>query len=197
VKGDDYWDREVLLAHLHKVIEVGGGSFTLLLGGKSTGKSKLLKNMARKYSRMEGTGSPLVLLINMRETGPADLATRIFDAIIRARDRAGAKDLFIDVLKACSLEFAGDLAENMGLPGKIVKAGQKVANSKLAVTESKDCTAEKAIESFCAVAIKRNQVPCIFIDEANIAFAVETPKDKIRVQNIMNYFTALTKVCCI
>jgi hypothetical protein len=136
-----------------------------------------------------------VLLINMRKSGPTDLATSIFDAI-RTLDREGATDLFKNAMELGSLEVLGWGAEKMGVPVGLIKIVQKIGSSEVGDNNSKAAIAENAIKSFVDAAIKGNRVPCIILDEANIAFAVETSKDKIRVTNILNCLIALTKVCC-
>ncbi|KAJ1397811.1 hypothetical protein B484DRAFT_471982 [Ochromonadaceae sp. CCMP2298] len=74
-----------------------------------------------------------------------------------------------------------------GLPGH---GNMGRAVSKINMGE---VTAMEAIKGFVAAANKCGRMPCILVDQADIAFAVRTQEDKIRASDILHLFTALSK----
>ena len=70
------FDRVVLMDSLRK--ELGDrGTFTLLLGGKSVGKSLILRSLAEEYNKAGGK----VVVVNMRLTGHTGLTASIVKSI--------------------------------------------------------------------------------------------------------------------
>ncbi|KAJ1405284.1 hypothetical protein B484DRAFT_457106 [Ochromonadaceae sp. CCMP2298] len=179
----DLFDCKDLMENLREALDTNG-TFTLLLGGKHVGKSKVLETLAKEYN--DAAQGLLVLVVDMRKT---DLTAGIVEAVGKLNQETKWKGLegdFQDKL----IEAAGELAVlAMGDRGKTVKIV-----SKLFKTE--ELTAVEAIASFVDAAKKMGRVPCLFVDEANRAFELvgaAAPEKKKRVQDILAMLTALAK----
>ena len=179
------FNREELLGTLHKALS-GEGTFTLLLGGKNVGKSRVLQAVAEQYN--EADKGPMVVAVNARLTGP-DLGAGIVKAIQALEHAPRWRGILRDFHESGAATLGGGLAEffaSIPFVGMVIRA-LKGAQKK------KEMTTEEAIASFVAVAEKRGRFPCLFVDEANIVFAVEKQEDKKEAKRILAMFTALTK----
>jgi hypothetical protein len=182
---NELWDRDELVDHLRCQLKKKG-SFTMLLGGKNTGKSMVLKSLAEENNR--NTKGPMVLLVDMR--GPnTDMVAAIVDAI-KALEEGAGRGLWGTFLNSGGLELFSDaLASSFPLATKEIQV-----LTKMSVSKATEKATEKAIVSYVEAATQSGYVPCIFIDEANIAFDVTSEKDKQYVRSILALFTKLTKV---
>lgn len=188
LREDGVYNREELLGTLHEALS-DEGTFTLLLGGKSVGKSMVLRSVNEQYTKADK--GPMVVQIDARRTGP-DLAVGIVSAI-QALDHApgwrgvlsefhnsGAATVF-SRLAGVAVKYGG------GIPGvdKVIEALFKFYVQQM--------TPEKAIENFVAVAAARGRFPCLFVDEANLAFAVGNKEDNKRILELLVMLTKQSK----
>src|SRR5690606_1863710 len=77
VRSNELCDREEVEAAVSAVMNKGKGNFAILLGGKSTGKSLILRKLAEQRRKQQKDS---VLLINARTSG-ANLTQGIVQAL--------------------------------------------------------------------------------------------------------------------
>ncbi|KAJ1433194.1 hypothetical protein B484DRAFT_429615 [Ochromonadaceae sp. CCMP2298] len=174
------FDRAVLMDSLRNELDERG-TFTLLLGGKSVGKSLILRSLAEEYNKAGGK----VVVVNMRLTGHTGLTASIVKSI-EALDPAFKRDFFVEVLRATVVAASTVALPNFSAP--IDTASRAVLDSAL-----KKVAPEEAIAAFATTAAKSGKVACIIVDEANVAFSEKSPEGKERAQSVLRLFTALTK----
>ena len=179
ISGGGLFDRDALLKSLRKELNARG-TFTLLLGGKSVGKSLILRSLAEEYNKAGGK----VVVVNMRLTGHTGLTASIVKSI-EAFDPT-FKSVFFEVLRATVVAASTVSLPNFSAP--IDTASRAVLDSAL-----KKVAPEEAIAAFATAAAKSGKVACIIVDEANVAFSEKSPEGKERAQSVLRLFTALTK----
>ena len=180
---DDLYNREELLATLNETL-LSKGTLTLLVGGKNVGKSNVLRSVAEEFNKAEK--GPMVVQVDARATGP-DIAAGIVQAVKALEPR------WHGIFRDLGRRSAGDVGAVLTYATAIPVLGNCIKSLMEYVTHEKAMTAAEAITRFVAVAEKRGRFPCLFVDEANRAFAVRNEKDKARAQDILALLTKLTK----
>ncbi|KAL1504269.1 hypothetical protein AB1Y20_010678 [Prymnesium parvum] len=152
------------------------GQFSMLLGGKSCGKSFMLNAIRRELSE-DGWD---ILYIDARDTG-ADLASGIIQAVFK---EVGMFDPFLEASKKVAPAIAKMVA-------KMTK-GPDLSALLSTLLDEKPKPVD-AMRSFMEAAAERGKFPCIIIDEANIVFATSSEQQIQDNAEVMNLFVRLTK----
>lgn len=178
---DEVWDRDELKSALLEFI-AGFGKFGCLLGGKSTGKSLVLK-------WLENGNMGTVFIVNLRNSGDDILKGLL--AVLEKR-----RDYYLDLDKQQPAITAAVKVGQVvaGFLGKGESYGEflKVFNSLVEMNSAKQ-PLEILIDELIRV---EGEKITIIIDEANIAFTIkpDTDKNKIDAASVaLAMFTLLTK----
>ncbi len=176
---DQLCDREAVKDAVALVLNTGKGNFGLFLGGKSTGKSFILDLLIRERRAPAGTEDS-VLLIDARDTG-VDLLAGLRRGIPSAQQR-NVLNRAQQFLKGTAVAAAGVLGVDKGTE---MMADAIWANPKL--------TPAQVIRAFVDEHNEHGRVPCIIIDEANLALASNTPELRQQTIEVLEQLVKLTK----
>ena len=189
VKGNEVWDREDLKSSLDIIYEKKG-SFAFLLGGKSTGKSLVLKDF--------GTRQTNVILVDMRVKGKkVPILKAILDnlqkteTVTRINFVKNSTEAIVDSTIAFLRPFFKESSEAVG------KVKECIAKLVEKTFEQKDLTEAEKLIWFVEKFVFLFGPMTIVIDEANLAFDTEKKVNKEMseeyLKQILAAFTALTK----
>ena len=169
----EIWDRDDLQNALEFVF-ADESNFVCLLGGKSTGKSLITKNL-------EQLSMGTIFRVNLR--GGSDILTGLKEVLLEQRDYYkfwGNQELTKRIAKF------GTLAAEVAVFETIVSALTKILSNR-------DASLKSLIKELVN---SREDKITLIIDEANIAFIIkpETSEDKIEAASeALALFTMLTK----
>ena len=175
----EIWDRDDLQDAL-KVVFAQCSQLVCLLGGKSTGKSLVLRNLERLN---KGT----VFRVNLRE------GSDILKALLKVLEERRNYYLYLE--SENTMNIAGKIASVAAeMTGKGVEY-RRVLTVFDALLNNNNAT--KSLEGLIKELVKsREDKITLIIDEANIAFIIkpETKEEKIEsVRDALALFTVLTK----
>ena len=159
--------------------------FTLVLGGKSLGKSTIANYTIQKVEN-EKNSKLTILNVNMREQGSKELFQAIFDSV-----KSKSQVDFQDVLKRVVVLAVG-LAIGRGGSGVGAGAAAAVAQGTLNFLDAvlPSDLKEQALSAVIAEIAKIGNKTCILTDEANMAVPGD---DEAQARNALQYFVMLTK----
>ena len=197
----DLFDREQLVKGLDKIL-LAEGSFALVLGGKSTGKSVVLRHFIQELKNP--SMNTMAISVDARASG-SDLAKGIIEAIVELqKDDQGLLGDSISYFKAYAKPailalFKSALPPALTLGGvpfskEFVELAQKFSSDILEQSVvSEEQLFKDVVNIFIALAKKQKKFPCILIDEANKAFAVDTVEEQMAAHSALDFLTKLTK----
>ena len=169
------WDREDLKAAIDLVIS-NKGQFVCLLGGRSTGKTFLLKDIAN-------ANKDNVFFIDLRQEG------NIIKALLESVSIQSAPGVMVDRLKSIMSKVAANI---VGIASKGAISKDDFPN----IIEYLSRYKPKETLTGLLKDLSSTMVPTLIIDEANIALAIDesTPVDKIDIiKSTLSLFISLTK----
>ena len=188
---DEVWDREELKGALLQTIE-DIGNFICLLGGKSTGKTLVIKFLEKRI--LEESGMDSLIFVDLREEG---------DDILKA---------LLEVLKRRRNYYKMKMSKGAKFPRfwRFLQFWRAVGSGAAAIYVSKE-KEYAALVDIVTLMIEKKTVDqplsellgrmkgkiTIVIDEANLAFDVtpETKQEKIAAMKLaLALLTSLTKV---
>ena len=200
-------DRDLATIRLKKYTELQ--DVHILLGGKSTGKTKLLKKLCLKYGDDHGA---MLVYVNGRGASLSQGLKSALDEITIDDDDDSFWNGFdslgflagVGICASASVE-GFDLATGGALGSMAVKAaewaggGASAALKKLAETvflKAPDPT-EGLIQLLLKVAESKGQSPCLIIDEANLVISGASAALKKLIGMILKVTKEETKMSCI
>jgi hypothetical protein len=176
-RSDDFHDRERLCGALNSVCEKEG-MFVCLLGGKNSGKSTLLKRLAKSKDKR-------VLYVDLRRS--ATIVNGLIAALEAATDSAvvyAVKRLLAKTVIKPTDVFDSESFAEFSL--------KRIINTN----KEEESEVERLVQLICAIVDVLGPIT-IVIDEANIAFALDEETPQIgRLQSMkdtLRSFTSLTK----
>lgn len=178
-KSKRVWDRDELKAMLNDIVgrEIGG-TFTCLLGGKSTGKSFVLYDM-EKYNLNK------MFIVDLRKK--SNILQGLLDVLQERKDPEIIKRITMFIAETLSMTIDA-ATEKFGIKTNLYEF------LKFFYQETeKGSTLEKLISHLLD---KIPDVITIVIDEANIAFTLSGDKDEkkiVETKEALALFTRLTK----
>lgn len=186
---DDIVDREIFLKVLQTAIRTN--MLTLILGGKSVGKSTIVERLVRKM-RKEKTTNRTVLLSNMRDYPSKDyfeavlteackersLLKKVWNAIKASKDQSFLKKVWntIKALLPLTANFQVNPVLGVSLALKDMKTKEKEATLAELISE-----------------LKGDGVT-IIIDEANLALPADRNADQMEVKTAKAALAQITKI---
>ena len=159
--------------------------FTLVLGGKSLGKSTIANYIIQKVEN-EKNSKLTILNVNMREQASKELFQAIFDSVKSKSSRD-----FQEVFKRLVVLAAG-LATGREGSGVGAGAAAAVAQGTLNFLDAvlPIDQKEQALSAIIAEIAKIGNKTCILTDEANMAVPGD---DEAQARKALQYFVMLTK----
>ena len=168
---EDIWDRDELKDQLNRIIGTEG-NFVCLLGGKSTGKSLVLRHFEKKNLTN-------VFIVNLRGTEKGDILKELLRVLTKRKsyytglvDQAKKKAVLALILVGYS-EILADF--------------EKILGNEEAV---------ESLPSLITELVKHRGKVTLIIDEANIAFTITDDTTPEKIENLkaaLALFTQLTK----
>jgi len=182
-KEETVYDRDELMVMLREVVK-GKGKFALLLGGKSVGKSHILRALAKEF--------PEIVLVDARESGP-NISRGLANALPTAD-----LEMLTDLLKTRDLNIIWQLVNKpIRFLGRVIKnipfLGLKhIGGSVEAFAHVSDLEMASA---FVESQHKMGRVPTIVFDEGNLALP-EKGEFRQNTLDVLNLFVKFTKQSC-
>jgi archaellum biogenesis ATPase FlaH len=168
---EDIWDRDELKDQLNRIIGTEG-NFVCLLGGKSTGKSLVLRHFEKKNLTN-------VFIVNLRGTEKGDILKELLRVLT---NRKSYYTELVDSAKnptVLALKIAGY--------SEILADFEKILGNEESV---------ESLPSLIMELVKHRGKVTLIIDEANIAFTITDDTTPEKIENLkaaLALFTLLTK----
>eukprot|EP00965_Chrysotila_dentata_P017064 566801-Pleurochrysis_carterae.AAC.1 len=174
-KESTVWDRDNLQETLRNLLS-DTGVFALFVGGKSVGKTLLLKEIAKNFSK--GTRQR-VAIINARRSG-TNLAKGIFEAAATFPPEwiNGFRD-FVVAAQGVSEKLSP--VTKMPNPAALLKGVLGVVDRMP--------TAVETLKAFVDAAHDKGEFPTLIVDEANLLFSANALANK----EVLDLLVSLTK----
>jgi len=182
--------RPELDAALRSILTSTEGEFSLFIGGKSVGKSFLIRNICRD---LNAQGDCLVAVINARVTGP-NLTPSIIG--ISSRNESAAEKLLFKNFIPRAQKFLEQLGPQVAVGPISVNTN---AQELIKIFNRAEASPAQAMTLFVESAQAAGLTPSLIVDEANLVFSPEdseTMEAKViaeRNRAVLNLLTSMTK----
>ena len=175
---EEIWDRDELKDNLNRIIGTKG-NFVCLLGGKSTGKSLVLRHFEKKNLTN-------VFVVDLRGTEKGDILKELLRVLTMRKSYY--TDLVNRSKSILTLIFVGLFYTNgPGSYSEILADFEKILGNEKAV---------ESLPSLITELVKHRGKVTLIIDEANIAFTITDDTTPEKIENVkaaLALFTLLTK----
>lgn len=182
--------RPELDAAMRSILTSTRGEFSLFIGGKSVGKSFLIRNICRD---LNAQGGCLVAVIDARVTGP-DLTPSIIG--ISSRNASKAEKLLFNEFIPRAQDFFEQLGPQVAVGPISVNTN---ARELIGLFKRAEATPAQAMTLFVQSAQAAGLTPSLIVDEANLVFSPESSEtmdaQAIAERNraVLNLLTEMTK----
>ena len=163
---EDIWDRDELKDQLNRIIGTKG-NFVCLLGGKSTGKSLVLRHFEKKNLSN-------VFIVNLRGTEKVDILKELLRVLTKRKSHY--TDLVNKSKSILAIIFVGLFNRNgSGSYSEILADFEKILGNEEAV---------ESLPSLITELVKHRGKITLIIDEANIAFTITDDTTPEKIENL-------------
>ncbi len=203
---DEFYDRELILQTIHRIIQKRG-QFVCLLGGKSTGKSLMMNHLSRKENNYKHLS---IIPLDMRQFPDGDILAALLTYLLNTRTESCYEIVFKSIFTFISkniddikneviVSMANIMKEHADteIPAAFIEMfkGFKTADL-LNLLRANNITDANVISNLlCRLSVAFGNIT-IVIDEANLAFTEEVGNDINRLKKSkkdLEVLTALSK----